>query len=366
MTLNTTSTTTSSSYKPLFAEGPPGKGIDGYDLGSSADRIFAFDYNHSGKTDHLVLYRPGTGTVAIVKGNTDGNFTSVYTQANPGSGIGGYDLLSTADKAFAYDYDHSGNLDHIVLYRPGAMLFCILKNENGEFSAVFRNNQGIGTYNLMSPRDLAFAFDYDHSGKQDHIALYRPGIGWFYILKNENGDFRQVYPSSDNVGTGIGGFGLRFNGDRAFAFDYDHSGNLDHLVLYRPGSGIIWILRHRGDEFEPVYRESDTILKPGIGGYDLKSSTDQVFAFDNDGSGRADHLVLYRPGAGAISIVKNLNGVFNPVYTQEGNPMNGIAGYDLKAAEDLAFGFDYTSSGQSNHLTLYRPGTGTIWVLNRI
>lgn len=47
--------------------GPPGPGaLGGYDLASPADRAFAFDYDHSGKLDHLVLYRPGEGTIWIL------------------------------------------------------------------------------------------------------------------------------------------------------------------------------------------------------------------------------------------------------------------------------------------------------------
>jgi Phosphatidylinositol-specific phospholipase C, X domain len=40
----------------------------------------------------------------------------------------------------------------------------------------------------------------------------------------------------------IGGYDLRDSSDQAFAFDYDHSGKLDHLVLYRPGKGIIYMV----------------------------------------------------------------------------------------------------------------------------
>ncbi|KAJ5414997.1 M10A family peptidase [Penicillium cosmopolitanum] len=92
-------------------------GIGGYDLRAFADRAFAFDYDHSGKLDHLVLYRPGTGTIWILK-NQNGVFQPVYHQGSPGSGIGGCDLVR-ADRAFAFDYDHSGKLDHLAIYRPG-------------------------------------------------------------------------------------------------------------------------------------------------------------------------------------------------------------------------------------------------------
>jgi len=101
-----------------------------------------------------------------------------------------------------------------------------------------------------------------------------------------------------------------------------------------------------------------------IGGYDLASGFDQVFAFDYDSSGKLDHLALYRPGTGTIWILKNTAGAFAPVY-QQGDPGRGIGGYDLRSASDRALTFDYDSSGKLNHLTLYRPGTGTIWILRK-
>ena len=101
-------------FTPVYHQGDPGSGIGGYDLRSPADQVFAFDYDGSGKLDHLALYRPGTGTIWILK-NTGGNFTPVYHQGDPGSGIGGYDLRSPADQVFAFDYDGSGKLDHLAL-----------------------------------------------------------------------------------------------------------------------------------------------------------------------------------------------------------------------------------------------------------
>lgn len=354
---------TQASFDAISARGSPGKGIGGYDLKSTADRVFALDYNRNGRADHLVLIRPGTGTVWILRQTEfSGNFTAKYAQGDPGTGIGGYDLRSSADRAFAFDYEHSGKLDDIALYRPGTGTFWILQNNTWNFYPVYQQGdpgEGIGGYDLKSSKDRAFAFDYDHTGKQDHIVLYRPGTGTLWILKNENGKFRPVYQQGD-PGQGIGGYDLRSERDRAFAFDYDHSGNLDHIALYRPGTGTIWILRNRQGKFEAVYKQGDP--GSGIGGYDLKSTSDRVLAFDNDGSGRADHLVLYRPGTGAISILKNFSGEFLPVYAQ-GDPGKGIGGYDLKGGEDRALGFDYNSPGRSNYLTLYRPGTGMISIL---
>lgn len=348
-------------FTAVYQQGDPGQGIAGYDLKSPADRAFAFDYDHSGKQDHLVLYRPGTGTIWIIK-NDQGKFSPVYQQGDPGIGIGGYDLRSAADRAFAFDYDHSGLLDHIVLYRPGTGTIWILKNDNGTFTPVYQQGDpgnGIGNYDLKSPADRVFAFDYDHTGKRDHLVLYRPGTGTIWILQNKAGIFSAVYQQG-SPGKGIGGYDLLSTADRVTVVDYSHSKRFDYLTLYRPATGTIWILQNNAGVFTPVYQQGDP--GSGIGGYDIKSQADRVFSFDYDKVGKYDHLTLYRPGTGTIWILQNRWGTFTPIFRQ-GDPGVGIGSYDLRSSADRAFAFDYDGSGKPDHIVLYRPGTGTIWIL---
>ena len=270
--------------------------IGGWAL-NEGDQAFAFDYDSTGKLDHLVLYRPGQGVISILK-NSFGQFSPVYTSA---TGIGGYDLRSSADQAFAFDYDGSGKLDHLVLYRPGTGIIYILRKDSaGNFSTVPPSGgNGIGGYDLKDPADQAFAFDYDGSGKLDHLVFYRPGHSIVYILKNSGGQFSPVYASA----TGIGSYDLGSSADRAFALSYDYTGHLKYLVLYRPGHGAIFILQHSGgaQQFTPIYAQGEG--GSGIGGYDLGDSSDRVFAFDYDHSGKLDHLVLYRAGKAIIYMV---------------------------------------------------------------
>jgi hypothetical protein len=208
-------------------------------------QAFAFDYNGSGKLDHPVIYHPGTGTIRILK-NSAGTFTPVYQ----GGGIGGYDLASIADQIFPFDYDGSGKLDHLVLYRPGTGTIWILKNSAGTFTPVYQGG-GIGGYNLASTADLGFPFDYDGSGKLDHLVLYRPGTGTISILKNSAGTFTPVYNQGD-PGNGIGGYGLTSPSDRGLAFDYDGSGKVGYLLLYQPGDPLIWILKNSAGSFASI------------------------------------------------------------------------------------------------------------------
>ncbi|WP_081528217.1 matrixin family metalloprotease [Rubrivivax gelatinosus] len=347
----------------VYRQVDPGSGIGGFDLRSPGDRVFAFDYEGSGRLDHLVFFRPGTGAVFILK-NAGGTFLPVYSQVDPGAGIGGFDLRSPLDRAFAFDYAKTGKLDHLVFYRPGTGAIFILKNNGGSFAPVYSQvdpGGGIGGFDLRSPADQGFAFDYDGSGLLDHLVFFRPGTGAVFILKNAGGTFLPVYSQVD-PGAGIGGFDLRSPLDRAFAFDYAKTGKLDHLVFYRPGTGSIFVLKNNGGSFAPVYSQVDP--GGGIGGFDLRAPADQGFAFDYEGSGRLDHLIFFRPGTGAVFILKNAGGTFSPVYSQL-DPGAGIGDYDLKAPADIGLAYDYKSSGRLDHLLFCRPGRGAIFILER-
>jgi hypothetical protein len=351
-------------FTPVYVQGEPGIGIGGYNLRSTADLAFAYDYDSSGKMDHIVLYRPGTGTCWIL-GNNNGNWSPRFHEGDPGRGIGGFNLNSVADRALAFDYDSSGKLDHLVFYRPGTGAIFIIKRSGAAFSAVYAQGDpgnGIGGFNLKSRDDKIFAYDYDHSGKQDHLALYRPNTGTIWILRNSGGSFTTVYRQGD-PGNGIGGFNLRSPADRAFSFDWESSGKMDYIALYRPGTGTFWCLQHTADGFHPVIAIGDP--GHGIGGYNLASPADVVFAYDWDGSGKQDHIALYRPGTGTFWCLKNRGGTLTTVIS-EGDPGKGIGGFNLASVDDKIFALDFNHSGKLDHLVMYRNnGSGTIWILGR-
>src|SRR3989442_344419 len=153
--------TAGAAFPPVYAQGEPGNGIGGYDLKSAADRAFAFDYDGSGQLDHLALYRPRTGTMWILK-NTGGTFAPVYAQGEPGNGIGGYDLKSAADRAFAFDYDGSVNFNHPATSEIYTLSLHDALTISAAFPPVYAQGEpgnGIGGYDLKSAADRAFAFD---------------------------------------------------------------------------------------------------------------------------------------------------------------------------------------------------------------
>ena len=285
-------------------------------------------------------------------------------------GVGGYDLRFPLDHITTFDYDHTRKLAHLVLYRPGHGAIFIVKNNNDSFTPVYAQGAGgseTRDYDLGDSRDRAFAFNYTHSSRLDHLVLYRPGTGIMWILDNKSGVFSSVY-AQGCPGAGIGGYDLLSPADRAFAFDCGSSGRQDHIVLFCPGTGTIWILQNNGGDFSPVYHTGDP--GSGIGGYFIESPDDRAFAFDFNGSGMANHLAFFRPGAGTFWILENIQLIFRFVFAEgnpgiEGDPGGGVGGYDLLSSADRAFGIVYTGSGRPNRMVLYRPGTGTFCVLQR-
>ena len=277
------------------------QGIGGYDLKSPADRIIAFDYSGKGYKDHLVCYRPGTGIVQILA-NSNGVFTPVYQGI---SGIGSFDMRSTADRLLAYDFNGNGLSNYLVAYRPGTGVVHILQNTNGNFVPVYQGSNGIGGFDLLSTSDRIIAFDYYGIGVADHLVAYRPGSGVIFVLRNANGFFYQESASM----TGLGSYDLASPTDVLLPIDYNGSGNLDHILAYRPGTGVAYILGLSYFQFTTVFQSSH-----GIGDYDLMSTTDRITTYDYNGLGVQTNLVLYRPGTGAIAVMANTNGTFSSLY----------------------------------------------------
>jgi hypothetical protein len=354
-------------WRRVYPSRLPSRGIGGFDLADTADRVFAYDYLSAGKVDYLVMYRPGSGMVWIV-GNKTGLFGRLYPPGNPVplpgfQGIGGYDLRSQHDKAFAFDYNSTGKLDHIVLYRPGSgACFIVKPDARGKFAPVYKQidgGSGIGGYDLRNVSDQAFAFDCGSTGKMDHIVLFRPGKGACFVVKKDGkGGFVPVYRQNEG-GAGIGGYDMKSPADRGFAFDYNSSGKQDHLVFYRPGAGAIFIIKQTGPGiFTSVYATGNPAR--GIGPCDLRNPADSIVPIDWNHSGKLDHLAVYRPGAGLFTVIRNVNGRFLAAIPAS---TSGIGPYDLRSKDDKIITFDYDHSGKQNYLLAYRPGTGTVWIL---
>ena len=161
----------------------------------------------------------------------------VHPEVHP-IGVGGFDLMASSDRGFALDFNSTGKLDHIVFYRPGNGTIWIIDNEHGCFMHVLNvgdPGSGIAGYPLDREDDRALAFDFDSSGHLDHIMLYNPTIGRLRFLKKDGATLKSVYSQDNSIGDDKIEI---LPGAQVFALDYTRSGFLNHLVVYYPGTGI--------------------------------------------------------------------------------------------------------------------------------
>jgi uncharacterized protein YjbI with pentapeptide repeats len=363
---------------------------------------FAFDFDSSGKRDHLVFYHPKQDStdqkaIYIIKSNGDGTFTDRYS----GDSIGEFDLTAhPVVRGFAFDFDSNGKCDHLVFYCPGEQIVYVFKgNGDGSFTQRYPTQAnpvatGIGGYNLASLSDQGFAFDYEGTGKLDYLVFFRPAQGTISIIKsNGDGTFSAVY-SMIKPGTGIAGCTFADPNTRGLAFDLSGSGKLDHLVFYYPTQNSIYIIQQLpGDTFTTVYssavnppdtalpgstyiiqhqRQTFTALYPnaanptgkGLAGFNFRSPFTQCFAYDCEGSGKQNYLLFYIPGGyggSPVAIIKINQGSNGSItYSQVFGSTHGLGEYDLANPADLGFAFDYNGTGGLNNITLYRPAHGNV------
>ena len=290
-------------------------------------------------------------------------------------GIGGYNLADVNDQMVAVDYEGTGKLDHLLIYRPGSQkkYWVVKRNADGSFRQVFMNgDRGIGpvptagTVLLGDPRDKVLAFDCHRSGKQDCIVVYRPGL---VAADSESGSYSVFERDPD------GGYErifrhklIRLNAasTQMTAVDDEASEAGQHLVFYRPGSGLVtirsWVFHEDSDSWgtgTDVY----TTDSAGIAGFDVRQARDRMIAFDCHQSGRRDCLVAYRPGNVTSDTESSTYRVIaradNGTYTT----LHRHRLLRLSSTADQLIAYDYDGSGRMDHLLFYRPDGGWATIL---
>ena len=195
--------------------------------------------------------------------------------------------------------------------------------------------------------------DYSGTGHEDHLLVYIPGHGIYYMLAYAgNGKWTQLFSST----AGIGGYDLMATNDKIIAYDYSNSGNKKDLICYRPGKGIFYCLQNTenaGDPFNPVVESGG-----GVGGYDLEGPSDQLVAEE----GGEANLVAYRPGYGYAFWMTHAasSTSWQTVYSTR----SGWQNFSLSHEQDRMIGFNgaYGVYGTSYYADgaayWYSPGNG--------
>jgi hypothetical protein len=200
------------------------------------------------------------------------------------------------------------------------------------------------------------SFDANGSGHEDHLLVYVPGYGTVYLLKYLGaGVWHLDWPSSLTYTGGIGSYNLTDESDQIIAYDYG-SGVKNALLAYRPGEGDVQVITNTGTGDAPNWT---TVVKGsgGLGGFDLDGTMDQVVAID-DQPGAMD-LACNRPSYGYLWYLTH--GIKSSNFVDVYNSRTGFYNFNFEDLQDHMIAVNVTGSTSSiadNSALCYRPGLG--------
>lgn len=191
-------------------------------------------------------------------------------------------------------------------------------------------------------------YDATGNGHDDHLLVYVPGRGILYLIHWANGQWVEDWSSA----SGIGGYNLTNAYDKIITYDYG-AGVRNYLILYRPGGGITWVMHNNSTPSNP--NPSTWTWTPvlqsnsGIGSFDMKDPHDQLVTIGGPSLGNMN-LAAYTPYYGYIYLINHIaNEQFNAgspgMYARASH--NGLPGFTFTGLQDRVVSI-YSGTGATN------------------
>lgn len=298
----------------------------GWQMPGIYGRLARYDINDGNNSDCILAYDVYYGTVSLTQFNAT-NSTTLY---------GPVDGFAT---------DNEGTID-----------------VNNWWSDITDNYNEVGGVHIIP-------YDATGSGHEDHLLLYIPLRGVACLLHYTgvgSTPWHVDWQNGTTSGPGIGGYNLAGIYDKIITYDYG-TGEKNYLMLYRPGSGILWVLQNNTTPSNPDPAGGITWTpriqsNGGIGGYDLKNVSDQLVVIGGPAHDYMD-LAAFRPGYGNVWFLYHAANSVN--WSAGYSTSSGLNGFGLDKQDRIATGSDggvlvpasVVPENDANSF-FYRPGPG--------
>ena len=291
---------------------------------------------------------------------------------------GAIQLTSNSGRLIAFDDNDGTGLSNLLSYDVGSGAVSLNHVSGGSVTTLWNTTGltldngttiGLTGYSVTDPYNEVggvhiISYDIAGTGHQDHLLVYIPGAGKAYVLAMTGtpGLWHQVWPVSPT--TGIAGYDLASQYDKIIAFELNGTARTA-LIAYRPGSGTCWVIQNQGTATSPNFVG---VVKgsSGIGGFDLKGTSDQLVAVDdNPGSGSSD-LIAYRPGPGLGYVWYMTHAANSTSFTATYTSHSGLPNFPCNHLGDRIIAYDLNGSGWQNYLLCYSPGNAAATVVDAV
>ena len=208
-------------------------------------------------------------------------------------------------------------------------------------------------------------YDVGDGNGSDCLLAYDISTGQVSLTKVSGANSTTLYSGSGLSGLSVNtDYGdvidnyTEIGGVHIIPYDAGGTGHEDHILMYIPSHGILYLLHFVTSTGQWAQDWSSTA---GIAGYDLASKTDKIISYDY-GSGYKNALIVYRPLVGYVWVIENTGTASSPVFTAVVKSSSGIGGFDFKGELDQLLAVGYNPGAMD--LVAYRPGNNYLWYIN--
>lgn len=279
---------------------------DGIENNPSAIAMADFDGNG---TADLVVANRDSNSITVLRGDKNGNFTSVAfpivdASTTPQPLVGPNSPLNQPVALVAGLFDSDTFVDIAVVNEGSGVVLVLLGNGNGTFHPIFQNNNIVQNGVESGPKAI-IAGDFNQDQRMD-MAISNSGSGTITVLLGStDGTFQPL--SDPNTGSPIV-LEAGVDPEAMTLADLNSDGRFDLAVINRSANALTIFIGNTSGGFDRLVDANQNVI-PSI---NVGNDPSGISIGEFNGDGRADLAIIRQGDNSVLVLFGNGDGTFTP------------------------------------------------------